>query len=108
MPTRRLSSSTTGMARKSYRASSWGGRSRRQPAEQGDAVVVRHLLDQPGHVRPAGAFGELDLHVDREVLEDGRLVADGRVLEDAPDLLDGKVAGERLGDGGGVQRRAER
>ena len=69
---------------------------------------MRHLLDQPGDVRPAGPLHQPHLHVDREVLEDVGLVADGGALQDAPDVLGAELAGQRLGDGRGVQRLAER
>ena len=64
---------------------------RHQPAQQVDAVVVRHLLDELGHVLAAGPLDHLHLPVDREVLEDGGLVADVGVLEETPDLLDGEI-----------------
>ena len=80
------------------------GHTRLKAAHQVDAVVVRHLLDEPGHAFAAGALDHLHLPIFGEVREDGGLVADIGVRQETPDLLDVEVAGQRLGDRGGVQR----
>ena len=61
---------------------------RLQTAQQIGAIVVRHLLDQPGHVRPARALDQLLLPFQRKIHENRRLIGDGRRIEKPPHVLD--------------------
>ena len=77
-------------------------------AQEVGAVVVRHLLDEVRHLLAAGPLDHLELHVDGEVREDGRLLLDGCGVQETPRLLYRKGVGERFGDRRRVERVGER
>jgi len=69
---------------------------------------VRHLLDQPGHVRSAGPLDHFHLPLNGEILKNGRLRSDAGVIEEPPDFVDLQFVGEGFRDRGRVQQFAER